>query len=80
MSTRKSKSDLPLAPIERIIKETTGLLVSESAALELRDVLTEIAEQISDDAADLARFDKRKTVKDRDIAFAYKTLKKTRLS
>ncbi|NHJ04091.1 MAG: histone [Candidatus Heimdallarchaeota archaeon] len=78
MSLRRSKTELPLAPIERIIKETTNLLVSESASIELREVLLDIAEQISLDAAELAVFSKRKTVKDRDIALAYKNMKKNR--
>ena len=78
MTIRRSKSELPLAPIERIIKETTNLLVSESASEELRDILYQIAEEISLDAAELAVFSKRKTIKDRDIALAYKTLRKSR--
>ena len=65
---RRSKTNLPLAPIERIIKETTNMLVSESAAEELRKVLTDIAEELSLDAAELASFANRKTIKDRDIA------------
>lgn len=78
MTIRRSKSDLPLAPIERIIKETTNLLVSESASTELRDILYQIAEEISQDAAELAIFSKRKTIKDRDIVLAYKTMRKNR--
>ncbi len=76
--SRQSKTEFPLAPIERVIKETTNLLVSESAAKELRGVLTEIAEELALDAADLAKFSKRKTIKDRDIALAYKNMRKSR--
>jgi len=76
--SRQSKTEFPLAPIERVIKETTNLLVSESAAKELRDVLSEIAEELALDAADLAKFAKRKTIKDRDIALAYKNMRKSR--
>ena len=78
MTIKRSKSELPLAPIERMIKETTNLLVSESASIELRKVITEIIEELSLDAADLAIFSKRKTIKDRDIALAYKNMKKVR--
>ncbi|MFW9922049.1 MAG: histone family protein [Candidatus Thorarchaeota archaeon] len=78
MNIRRSKTEIPLAPIERVIKETTNMLVSESAALEMREVIVEIAEQIAMDAADLAIFSKRKTIKDRDIALAYKNLRKNR--
>lgn len=76
--SRRSKTEFPLAPIERVIKETTNLLVSESAAKELRDVLTDIAEELALDAADLAKFANRKTIKDRDIALAYKNMRKIR--
>jgi histone H3/H4 len=75
---RRSQSDLPLAPVERIIKETTKMLVSESAAEELREILAEFAEMVALDAAELAVFAKRKTIKDRDIALAYKNIRKTR--
>ena len=54
------------------------MLVSESAAKELRDVLTEVAEELALDAADLAKFANRKTIKDRDIALAYKNMRKSR--
>ncbi|NHJ87573.1 MAG: histone [Asgard group archaeon] len=73
---RRSKTELPLAPIERIIKETTNMLVSESAALELRKVLVEVAEEICHNASDLAAFSDRKTIKDRDITMAFKIYKK----
>ena len=73
---RRSKTELPLAPIERIIKETTNMLVSESAALELRKVLVEVAEEICHNASDFATFSDRKTIKDRDIAMAFKIYKK----
>lgn len=78
MTIRRTKTDIPLAPIERMIKETTNMLVSESASIELRKVLTEVIEELSLDAADLAIFAKRKTIKDRDIALAYKNMKKVR--
>lgn len=75
---RRSRTNLPLAPIERIIKETTNMLVSESAAEELRKVLSDVAEEIALDAGELAVFANRKTIKDRDIALAYKNIKKIR--
>ncbi|MEA2070947.1 MAG: histone [Asgard group archaeon] len=73
---RKSKSELPLAPVERIIRETTKMYVSDGAARELRKVLHEIAERLADDAADLANFAGRKTIKRRDIALATKNMRK----
>ena len=70
------KSDLPSAPLERILKEITGLLVSASAVDELKRVLIEISEEIATDAADLSRHAGRKTIKDKDIDLAYKNLMK----
>ncbi|MGC9778812.1 MAG: NFYB/HAP3 family transcription factor subunit [Candidatus Heimdallarchaeota archaeon] len=75
---RHRRTNLPLAPIERIIKESTNMLVSESAAEELRKVLSDVAEELSIDAGELAVFAKRKTIKDRDIALAFRNMKKLR--
>ena len=78
MNIRRSKSEIPLAPLERLIKETTNMLVSESAALELRKIMYELIEDLAMDAGELAVFSNRKTIKDRDIALAFKNMKKSR--
>ncbi|MHA1187886.1 MAG: histone-like protein, partial [Candidatus Heimdallarchaeota archaeon] len=44
----------------------------------LRKVLTEFAEEIALDAAELAAFTNRKTIKDRDITLAFKNRIKNR--
>jgi histone H3/H4 len=64
-------ADIPLAPVERIIRRAGGdVRVSEDATKELRDVLEEMAEQISERAAKLARHAGRKTVIADDIKLA----------
>jgi len=76
--SKKSKTDMPLAPLEKIIKETTDMRVSAQGAEELRRVLTLIAEELAEDAAEFAKFAGRITIKDRDITLAYKNMRKQR--
>jgi histone H3/H4 len=64
-------ADIPLAPVERIIRRAGGdVRVSEEATKEVRDILEEMAEQISQKAAKLARHAGRKTVNAEDIKLA----------
>jgi len=66
-------ADIPLAPVERIIRRAGGdVRVSEDATKELRDLLEEMAEQISERAAKLAKHAGRKTVNAEDIKLAKK--------
>ncbi|RLI92020.1 MAG: histone [Candidatus Altiarchaeales archaeon] len=66
-------ADIPLAPVERIIRRAGGgVRVSEDATRELRDFLEEMAEQISERAAKLAKHAGRKTVNAEDIKLARK--------
>ncbi|MHA1213434.1 MAG: histone [Candidatus Heimdallarchaeota archaeon] len=78
MSARRSKTEMPLAPIESIIRETTEMRVSDKGARELRRILTEIAEELAEDAAEYSKFAGRQTIKDRDIALAYRSMRKQR--
>jgi histone H3/H4 len=73
---RRSKTELPLAPVERIMKKTTKMLISEKAAIALREIIEELAEEIALDAGDLAVYSERKTIKKRDIDMAFKQFKK----
>ncbi len=66
-------ADIPLAPVERIIRRAGGdVRVSEEATKELRDILEETAEQISEKATKLARHAGRKTINGDDIKLARK--------
>ncbi|HIE33614.1 MAG TPA: histone [Candidatus Altiarchaeales archaeon] len=64
-------AELPLAPIERIIRKSGGdVRVSEEATIALRDILEERAIEISERAAKLARHAGRKTIQADDIKLA----------
>lgn len=66
------KHALPLAAMEKLMKNVGADRVSEDAKAELRDVLEEIAAEISQNAIKLAHHAGRKTVKGVDIKLAAK--------
>lgn len=66
-------ADIPLAPIERIIRRSGGdVRVSDEATKQLRDFLEEMAEQVSEKAGKFARHANRKTINADDIKLATK--------
>ena len=67
-------SEIPKAPISRIIKDSGAERVSEDAVVELVDSLEEIARKISVKANEVAKIAKRKTVKADDIKLAISEL------
>ena len=69
-SSSKSSIELPLAPVERLIKKAGAERVSESAARELATVLQERAAMISSKAVKLAKHAGRVTVTEDDIKMA----------
>ena len=67
-----SKRLLPLAAMEKILKNVGADRVSDKAKEALKNVVEDIAEEIAQDAVKFAMHAGRKTVKARDIDIASK--------
>ena len=67
-------SEIPKAPVSRIIKESGAERVSEDAKVALADYLDEVARNVAKEANAVAKIAKRKTVKAEDIKLAIKNL------
>ncbi|WP_297501832.1 archaeal histone HpkA [Thermococcus sp.] len=65
-------AELPIAPIDRLIRKAGAERVSEEAAKVLAEYLEEYAIELSKKASDFARHAGRKTVKAEDIKLAIK--------
>lgn len=63
---------LPKAAVERIIRIAGAERVSDDAVEELRDAVEELGEEVAADAADMADYADRNTVKKDDIEMAVK--------
>lgn len=69
--------ELPLAPIERLIRKAGAYRVSVEAAEALREILEDMAIEISKEAIELAQHANRRTVTGEDIKLATKRLQKS---
>ncbi|PIN98305.1 MAG: histone [Candidatus Diapherotrites archaeon CG10_big_fil_rev_8_21_14_0_10_31_34] len=65
-------AEIPLAALDRIIRKSSGLRVSETASKELGLFLESEGEKIARTAAEYARHAGRKTIVDADIKLAVK--------
>jgi histone H3/H4 len=64
---------LPLAPFEKILKESKkGIRVSDTATKEFVELINEISKAFAADAAELAEHAGRRTILDSDVKLAGK--------
>ncbi|MBU0898962.1 MAG: NFYB/HAP3 family transcription factor subunit [Nanoarchaeota archaeon] len=73
----KRKTKLPLAPFERVLKESgPNIRVSKESVEAFTDVMEEISGEIARDSFDLARHAERKTIKASDVKISWKRFRK----
>ena len=68
-------TDIPLAPVGRIVKESGAERVSSDANEELAKLMEQYASRIAKEAIKLAGHAGRKTVKATDVRMAAETVK-----
>ncbi len=65
-------SEIPVAPVERILKKAGAERVSKEAAQILAEILEEMALDIAQESVELSKHAGRKTVKVDDVKMALK--------
>ncbi len=63
-------AELPLAPVDRLIRKAGAERVSEEAVVKMVEILEDYALQVAKRAVEIARHSKRKTIKAEDIKVA----------
>ena len=68
---KMAKRELPLAPIDRLVRRAGADRVSAEATTALRNILEDLAVSVGKAAVELARHAKRTTVVEEDIRLAF---------
>ena len=66
----KTKKELPLAPLERLLRKAGAKRVSKGAVREFAAVIADYAHDLSAESATLAKHAGRKTIIDTDVRMA----------
>ena len=66
----KTDEELPLAPLERLLRKVGAKRVSKGALREFSAVISDYAHDVSAEAATLAKHAGRKTIIDSDVRMA----------
>lgn len=68
--TKKPEKELPLAPLERLLRKAGAKRVSKKAVREFAIVIADYAYDLSAEASTLAKHAGRKTITDSDVRMA----------
>ena len=66
----KAKKELPLAPLERVLRKAGAKRVSKDAVREFAAVIADYAHDLTAEAATLSKHAGRKTIIDSDVRMA----------
>ena len=69
-----NKKGLPIAAMERLLRDFTGFRISEGAKMALKQEMESHAEAIAEKAARLSQHAGRKTIKEADIKLVIKEM------
>ncbi len=77
MPRSKKGRIIPVAPVDKLIREIGAHRVSADAAEKLAEILEDMGKEIARQANEFSSFAKRRTVTQKDIELAYKMWRKT---
>ncbi|MHA1918096.1 MAG: histone family protein [Candidatus Ranarchaeia archaeon] len=76
MPRDKKSRDIPIAPLDRLIRKVGVERVSEGASFALGEILESIGKDIAERSKEIAAHTGRKTITEKDIRLAYSLWRK----